>query len=170
MKISIRNAREADAASIVALLNPIIQTGQCSVMDEPVSVQEQIEFLRGFPARGVFLVAVVENETVVGIQDVQPISTAHALRRAGEISTFVALDFQGRGVGKQLCQATFRAARARGFLKLRATVRADNPRALAFYAAQGFERIGIARKHALVRGTFIDEVLTEKFLDEDGGI
>ena len=69
-----------------------------------------------------------------------------------------------RGIGRRLTETTLRAALAQGFRKISATIRADNPGAVAFYASQGFRRIGIARQHALVRGRYLDEVLAEKFI------
>ena len=59
---------------------------------------------------------------------------------------------------------TARSARAAevGFRKILATIRADNPGAIAFYRTQGFERVGTLRAHALVRGRFVDEVLMER--------
>jgi RimJ/RimL family protein N-acetyltransferase len=50
-----------------------------------------------------------------------------------------------------------------GFLKLNATIQADNPRAVVFYLGQGFRIVGAAQRHALVRGRYIDAVLAERF-------
>jgi L-amino acid N-acyltransferase YncA len=164
MDLFIRKVIEADAVAIIALLNPIIQLGTYTVMDEPFSVEDQIEFIRSFPSRGIYHIAVDNNQKAVGIQDVMPISSSNVFKHVGEISTFVALDAQKQGVGQSLSRATFQAAKELGFLKLRATVRADNPYALSFYQSQGFEVIGIAKQHAKLHGKYIDEVLFEKFL------
>jgi len=165
MDTTIRPVREDDADPIVDLLNPIIMAGGYTIMAGPLSVEEQIEFIRGFPERGVYHVA-ISDEVVVGIQDVAPISAdVGAFGHVGEISTFVALNAGRRGIGSALCRATFRAAREQGFRKLRATIRADNPGAIAFYLSRGFEVIGIAREHAFIDGRYVDEVLAERFLD-----
>ena len=74
---------------------------------------------------------------------------------------------QGVKKGDSLSQATFKAAKEPGFLKLRATVRADNLHALLFYQGLGFEHIGTAKKHAFLRGTYIDEVLLEKWIEQE---
>ena len=166
MELLIRNVRETDAAAIVELLNPIIQARNYTAMDEPFSVAEQIDFIRNFPQRGIYHIATDgESQTALGIQDVMPLSNSNVFRHVGEISTFVALDSHRHGVGQSLCRATFKAAQAQGFLKLRATVRGDNPRALEFYQNQGFEVIGIAKKHAFLHNNYVDEVLLEKFLE-----
>jgi RimJ/RimL family protein N-acetyltransferase len=83
----------------------------------------------------------------------------------GTISTFVALAFHGQGIGSRLTQATLQTASQRGFLKISATIRADNPRAVAFYLRQGFRVIGTAHRHAFVGGRYIDEILAERWLD-----
>jgi L-amino acid N-acyltransferase YncA len=165
MDLYIRKVAEADAAAIIALLNPIIQLGTYTVMDEPFSVEDQIEFIRSFPPRGIYHIAVDNNQKAVGIQDVMPISSSNVFKHVGEISTFVALDAQKQGVGQSLSHATFQAAKELGFLKLRATIRADNPHALSFYQSQGFEMIGVAKKHARLYDKYIDEILLEKFLE-----
>lgn len=166
MDYLIRTVREEDAKSIIDLLNPIIKGGTYTIMDQELSVAEQVEFIRGFPRRGVFNVAVHrDSHTVVGLQSVEPLSmSASALKHVGEISTFVALGLHRSGIGRQLSETTFVEARAQGFLKLWATVRADNPPAVSFYRSQGFGIIGTARKHAFVRGNYLDEILMEQLL------
>ena len=59
---------------------------------------------------------------------------------------------------------TFEVAKLKGYDKLFAYVRSDNDRALLVYLKQGFEVVGIAKKHAKVGGIYVDEVLIEKFL------
>ena len=166
MEITIRHVKETDAAVIVALLNPIIAAGTYTAMTETFSAADQLDFIRNFPQRGIYHIALDgEHQNALGIQDVMPISTSNVFRHVGEISTFVALDAHRHGVGQSLCRATFKAAKELGYLKLRATVRGDNPRAQAFYQSQGFELIGIAKKHAWLHGEYVDEVLLEKFLE-----
>ena len=165
MEFSIRMVREQDAESIIELLNPIIQAGKYTVMDEPFTVDDQIGFIRGFPKCGVYHAAVCnDSHKVVGIQDVAPLSESSVFKHVGDISTFVALGSHRQGIGARLCQATFQAAQAKGFLKISATVRADNPPAIAFYQGQGFQIIGTAHQHAFIQGKYIDEILLERFI------
>ena len=53
MEVSVREVRVKDAGRIVNLLNPIIQNGTYTVMDARFSVEDQIEFIRAFPERGI---------------------------------------------------------------------------------------------------------------------
>jgi len=163
MAVTVRAAREEDAAGIAAVLNPIIEAGVYTVMDAPITVEEQAAFIREFPAAGVYNVAVSrENGRVLGLQDVFPRPAPFA--HLGEISTFVALGAHGSGIGRALSLATFRRARESGFHKLCASIRADNPGAVAFYRRQGFRVIGTAREHARVGERYVDEVLAERIL------
>lgn len=165
MRLRIRRAHEDDAGAMAAVLNPLIEAGIYTVLDALIAAAEQAAFIRDFPARGVFHVAIAEDDgQLLGLQDVMPVSREPAFAHVREISTFVALGAHRRGVGRSLCEATFRAAAAQGFRKISATIRADNPGAIAFYQRQGFRRIGIARQHALVRGRYVDEILAEKLI------
>jgi L-amino acid N-acyltransferase YncA len=166
MEFAVRPVRQEDAESIVELLNPIIRAGTHTTMDQPVTVEDRIGFIRKFPDRSVYYAAVcTDGRKILGIQDVIPLTTwSHTLRHVGEISTFVPLDAQRRGIGRRLSKATFEGARALGYRKLMATIRADNPDAVAFYRSQGFEIIGTARAHAFANGMSADEILAERII------
>ena len=166
MLLRIRPAEPTDAAPLAALLNRIIDAGGYTIMPGPVAPEDQRAFIRSFPSNGVFLVAIdTQTGSLVGAQDVMPLSAeTPAIRHVGEISTFVELTLRGKGVGRRMCEATFEAARLEGFRKLRATIRADNPGAIAFYQSVGFETIGTAKAHAWVEGRYVDEVIAERSL------
>ena len=169
MGFSIRAVQEQDAESIVELLKPILSEEIYTAMDQELSINDQISFIREFPDRGVFHVAVCDDsQKVVGIQDVLPVSkTTKAFSHVGEISTFVLLDLHRRGIGRMLSDATFKMAKVQGFRKIMATIRADNPNAVNFYQSQGFKIIGTAKQHVFINGRYIDEVLSEKLLTEN---
>lgn len=168
MEITIRTVRETDAQSIIELLNPLIHAGTYTIMDQPLTIEEQRNFIHTFPKRGIFNIALSENDQKIqGLQSIEPLAPSiNALKHVAEISTFVAHTAHRNGIGRRLSHATLQAAKTQGYLKIRATVRADNPQAIAFYRSQGFTIIGTAQKHALIQGTYIDEILMEKLIDE----
>jgi RimJ/RimL family protein N-acetyltransferase len=61
-------------------------------------------------------------------------------------------------------EATFQLAKDKGFEKLTAYVRSDNPVALKTYQTNGFDIIGTAKCQAKIDGKYIDEIFIEKFL------
>jgi len=164
----LREASEADAGPIADLLNPIIRTGGHTRMDAELSAGDMAGWIRAVSGQGIFNVAVCgESGLVLGFQSVEPLSVSdRALRHVGEISTFVSLASQRQGIGRRLMGATLEGARKLGYLKIIATIRVDNLEAVSFYRKQGFKEIGIARKHALVRGEYLDEVLMERLIGD----
>jgi L-amino acid N-acyltransferase YncA len=161
---TVRPIREEDAESSLDLLLPIIEEARYTIMSTKPSVEGQREWIHEVSERGVCFVAIAQDETVLGIQSIERISQGRALKHVGDISTFVSDTAHRAGIGRALANETFPTAKAKGFLKAIAMIRADNPRAISYYASIGFTEIGVAKKHALVKDEFIDEVLMEAFL------
>jgi L-amino acid N-acyltransferase YncA len=168
MEIEIRCAEAEDAEEIVGILNPIIATGLYSAFDTPFTADSEREYIRNFPARGVFLVAVRQGDNrVVGFQSMEPFGTyTHAFDHVGVLGTYVDLGCRRQGVSKQLFPVTFAAAVRKGYEKIFTFVRADNPAALETYRSQGFQTVGTARKQARIGGRYVDEVVIERLLVE----
>ncbi len=139
--LSIRRITSASADAIVALLNPIIAAGTYTAITRPIDIEDQRAFITGLPARALYHGAFDERGVLLGIQDVLPDPDAPT---QGHVSTFIALAAHRRGVGRALTTTTLARARDHGYQIIQAEIRADNPGALAFYAAQGFEVVGRA--------------------------
>jgi L-amino acid N-acyltransferase YncA len=166
MKLLVREAQPDDAAAIVGILNPIIEAGVYTVFDTPFTVDAEQEYILNFPQRGVFNVAVsCPDQKIVGFQTIEPFATfTRAFDHVGIIATFVDLSYRRKGIGKCLFEATFEAARSKGYEKIFTYVRADNAAALASYLQRGFHIVGTAQKHAKINGTYVDEIIIERFL------
>ena len=167
MEVLIRDACPDDAEAVVGILNPIIAAGGYTVLEGPLSPEAERRFIAGFPARGIFHVAQSrQSRTVVGFQTVEPFATyTHAFDHVAVIATYVDLGCRRQGIGRQLFEATFAAARQKGYEKIFTYVRADNPAALAAYLKHGFRVIGTALRHAKVNGYYVDEILIEKLFE-----
>jgi len=164
--IDVRDVRIEDAEEIAAILNPIIAARRFTALDTPVTVEQEREFIRSFPARGVFLVALdTALHRLVGFQDVSPFADfTHAFDHVGVIGTYVDLERRRQGIAAQLFAATFDAARAKGYEKFFTYVRADNEAGLQTYLHHAFRIVGTAERHAKIDGKYIDEILVEKWL------
>jgi L-amino acid N-acyltransferase YncA len=163
MDIAIREARPDDAEAVVGILNPVIETGKYTVLDGPFSVEEERRF-RAF-RRGIFHVAgKPAKRRVVGLQTMEPFAAyTRAFDHVGIIATCVDLACRRQGIGKQLFEATFEAARQKGYEKIFTYVRSDNPAALMAYMKCGFRIVGTAQKHAKCGGRYVDEIIIESF-------
>ncbi len=169
MKISIRAVEPDDAAAVAGILNAVIEEGSYTVFDTPFTADDERRYIESFPKRGVFHVAVrAADQQIVGFQNLEPFATyTHAFDHVGTMATYVAAAHRRQGVAAALFQASFDAARRKGFEKIFTFVRADNPGALATYTKHGFQVFGTARRQAKIRGAYIDEILIEKFLHEE---
>ena len=162
--IEIRDARIEDAEGIAAILNPIIAARCYTALDTPVTVEQEREFIRTFPPRGIFVVAVnTTSNRIVGFQDVSPFADfTRAFDHVGVIGTYVDLELRRQGIATRLFAATFDAARRKGYEKLFTYVRADNETGLQTYLRQGFRIVGTAARHAKIDGRYVDEIVIEK--------
>ncbi|EKO3848676.1 GNAT family N-acetyltransferase [Vibrio harveyi] len=171
MKVIVKNAQKRHAQGITEVLNPIIEEGLYTILDTTFTTEEEESFIESFPEMGVFNVALnlidesEEEGTVLGFQNVEPFASyTKAFAHVGIIGTFVDAKYRRQGVASALFTATFADAKSKGYEKLFAYVREDNPNALATYLKHGFEVVGTAKKHAKINGQYINEVLIEKFL------
>jgi len=169
MDVLIRKARPDDAEGIVAILNPAIESGKYTVLDTPVTVDGEREFIRKFPERGIFHVAQDRHRRrLLGFQTLEPFATyTHAFDHVAVIATCVDLGHRRQGIGKQLFAATFETARRKGYGKIFTYVRADNPAALTAYSKQGFRIVGTACRHAKINGGYVDEIIIEKLFEPE---
>ena len=165
--IEIRDVRIEDAEEILAILNPIIAARCYTAMDTPFTVEVEREFIRTFPERGIFLVAVdTASSRIVGFQNVSPFEKfTHAFDHVGVIGTYVDLDRRRQGIASALFGATFAAARRKGYGKFFTYVRADNDAGLNTYLRHGFRIVGTAERHAKIDGGYVDEIVIERPLD-----
>jgi len=166
MELSLRDVEPADAGGLVRVLNPIIESRRYTVLDTPVNVETERDYIIDFSERGVWKVAVRQpDQTIVGFQVLEPYASyTHAFDHVGILGTYVDLDLRRRGIASRLFAATFDAARDKGYEKIFTFVRADNPAALQTYLGQGFLVIGNAKRQAKIDGQYIDEILIEKWI------
>ena len=75
MDLFVREAQPRDAEAIVAILNPIIETGLYTVFATPFTIEAERAYIESLPERGVFLVAVdksrEQGEEIVGFQSME---------------------------------------------------------------------------------------------------
>jgi L-amino acid N-acyltransferase YncA len=169
--IEIRDVTIEDAEEILAILNPIIAARRYTAMDSEFTVEAEREFIRTFPERGIFLVAVdTQLQRIVGFQNVSPFgSFTHAFDHVGVIGTYVDLQLTRQGIATQLFAATYEAARRKGYEKFFSYVRADNEAGLQTYLRQGFRIVGTAERQAKIDGRYIAEVVIEKVFGPRSG-
>jgi L-amino acid N-acyltransferase YncA len=148
----VRRATPADAAGVARVINEAIADGHFSLLDTPLSVDAEREFIAGLPERGFVHVAEAPGVGIVGVQTLAPYAdfATHELDHVATLGTWVAGAWRRRGVGLRLWDETRRLALAMGYEKVVTDVRGDNAGSLAFHAHLGFSVIGTARRQARV--------------------
>ena len=109
MEISVRDVEPSDAAGLVRVLNPIIEARCYTVLDPPVSVETEFDYIIDFQDRGIWKVAVREpDRTIVGFQVLEPYASyTRAFDHVGILGTYVDLDLRRQGIARRLFAATF---------------------------------------------------------------
>jgi dephospho-CoA kinase len=160
-----RPATLDDAEGIAAVLNAVVCEGGLSVIDRTFTPAQERAFLRGLPARARVTVAEV-GKVMAGFQVIEPYAAyTGAMDHVATLGTYVAAAVRGAGLGWRMSEETFAQARATGYEKLVAQVRADNPAAAGFYAALGFRTCGRLVRQARLAGDDVDVLLLERFLE-----
>lgn len=129
MAADIRPARASDVHALLAIESAVFHSDRLS--------------RRSFR----HLVASPSAAVLVALADGKVAGYCVLLFRAGVpaarlYSIATAADFEGRGIGRSLIEASEREAAKRGRRSLRLEVREDNSRAIAIYRRVGFEPIG----------------------------
>jgi ribosomal protein S18 acetylase RimI-like enzyme len=143
MAVEIRPAKSADLPAVQAVAREAWYAAHEPIIGEETVEQFLAEYYDRASLEGrldpetVFLVAV--DETVVGFA-VAGSTDDPATFVLGRI--YVSPDRWGEGIGKRLLQEIESRASERGGERVRLGVMAENDRAVAFYEAAGYERVG----------------------------
>lgn len=165
LPLTIRPATPDDAGPVSRILNEIVLDGTHSLLGRTFSEVEERAFIAAFPECGVFLVAELRGDGIVAFQALEPyLPDMVAHRHVATMGTWVAAAHRRRGIATRLSEATFAAARERGFRKVFTDIRADNPDSLPFHRSLGFEVVGVARRQARLGEQYVDVVYIEREL------
>jgi ribosomal protein S18 acetylase RimI-like enzyme len=158
---TIRPAILDDAGRLFVIAEACLRDGRCAV--ELAGVSDSLRYAAhvdahvGAPDHGFFVAD--EGGVVVGqvlVRRHRPSFVRHVAALAIEVDPGA----QRRGHGRALLEHAIGWAREVGLLRLELTVRADNVRALALYAACGFrEESRRPRYVRLPDGTFVDDLV-----------
>ena len=162
----IRAAQPADAAGVIAVWNPIIETGRYTAFTEPFTEAAERAYIENMGPRDIFHVAVEpESGVIVGFQSMAPFpSLTPTFAHVGTLGTFVDLNRRRQGIASALFPETFARARDLGYEKLFTYVRADNPAGLLTYIRHGFRVVGTAQRQAKFGEHYVDEHIIERLL------
>jgi L-amino acid N-acyltransferase YncA len=157
--VTIRDAREADLARIVAIYNEAIPGRLATADTEPVSLASRLPwFAEHSPARRPLWVAEREGVTI-GWLSFQSFYGRPAYAATAEVSVYVSPTAQRGGVGRQLLARAVERAPGLGLATLVAFVFGHNEPSLTLFEGHGFERWGHLPRVARLDGVERDLVI-----------
>jgi L-amino acid N-acyltransferase YncA len=165
-KMFVRRVTPEDASGIVQIINHIIDSGAFTVFDAPFTIEAEKLYIERLTPRSIFNVAVtLRDNKILGFQSMEPFANyTGAFDHVSVIGTYVDIGHLRQGIATRLFEASFNEAKEKGYTKIFTYIRADNPGALATYQAHGFSIIGTAKDQVKINGSYIDEIIVERFL------
>ncbi len=162
MAFAFRPVTDGDARVVVDIFNHYVE-GSFAAYPERAMPYEGFELLRQL-AQGYPFYAVEKEGRVVGFGLLHPYGRSETMRRAAEVSYFIAPEFTGWGVGSDLLERLVEDARARGIDTLLASVSSENEGSIRFHARHGFVEAGRLRRVGRKFGKDFDVVWMQRFL------
>jgi ribosomal protein S18 acetylase RimI-like enzyme len=161
----VRQATQADAEAIIAILEGIAAERIYTAIDRPWSADWQRRYLISLSPREAIHVAETAQKSIVGYQTFElSAPTLDSMAHVAQIGTFVAPEWRRCGVGDALFRATVDFARQRDFSKFVIQVRASNVGAQTFYQRLGFRACGRLTRQVRIGAQEDDEIIMEFFL------
>ena len=162
--VIIKPASPSDIPGIVRVMETIAAERVHSAIETAWTVDEHAHYLASLSPRETIHVAVDSASGIVGLQTMDRWSPMGSMAHVGQVGTFLLPAWRGRGIGRQLWNATRSFARAADYRKVVIQVRGSNLNAQAFYRTLGFEACGRLTRQVLIDGVEDDEVVMECFV------
>lgn len=108
------------------------------------------------------------DEKVVGWATLSPVSTRSVYSGVAEVSIYVDLNIQGRGVGHALLSKLVSCSEEQGIWTLQASIFPENNASVSLHKKNGFKTVGLREKLGQMKGIWRDVVLMERRSDVVG--
>jgi L-amino acid N-acyltransferase YncA len=108
------------------------------------------------------LVAMDENEKIVGWAALTAVSGRCTYAGVAEVSVYVHLDARGKGVGKKLLEELIRESEKENLWTLQAGIFPENTASIKLHEQCGFRQIGYREKIGKMKNVWRDTLLLER--------
>ena len=168
----VRDLVDADIPALTAIYNDLIAHTDVIWLEEPVTVEDRLAWLRGLRPEDAALAAVDEHGTLLGYAACFPFRTKSGYWPTVELTIMLAAGHRGSGIGQALMDELIERAAAAGRRAMVAGIDGGNTGSIRFHERNGFrivaEMPGVGAKH----GRWLDLVLMQRDLtpvDAPGG-
>jgi len=158
--MQIRLAVEADLPAIIEIYNAAIPTRLATADLEPISVESRRAWFRAHGDRYPVWVMTIgshdiqsdQNEQIIGWLSLQMFYGRPAYHKTAEVSIYIAPNYQGQGIGKQLLDHAIANCPNLNISKLVGFVFAHNSASCRLFSSFGFEEWGFLPQIAELDG------------------
>ena len=151
--MTIRLARDEDAAAIAAIYRPYVEGSRISFEESAPDASEIARRMRG----PIHPWLVIEDDgRVAGYASTSPMRDRAAYRWSVETGIYIAEEMHGRGLGKQLLSAHIDWLERQGFVTIVAGIALPNGASVALHEKLGFTLSGIERGVGYKLGQWVD--------------
>lgn len=163
----IRRAVSSDAAELRALQQSVYDEENWFVGDGPLDIGGLTRRIRSLePSNSLYLVAQAPSslELIAWLELHRLLP--QKLKHVATLTLAVQTAYRGQGVARQLLKHAYTWSNEVGVLKITLNVRANNTAAIRLYERQGFELEGREKAHIRLKGSFEDNLIMAKGLNE----
>ncbi|HEM6303389.1 TPA: N-acetyltransferase [Streptococcus suis] len=161
--INIRSAQIEDAADLVAIYAPYVETTAITFETEVPMVADFVSRIEKTLVKFPYLVA-VEDGKIIGYAYASTYYARAAYDWTVELSVYVSSEARGKGIGSLLYAALEEELTARGFKNFLACIALPNPASLALHKKRGYEQVAHFKNVGYKFDTWHDIVWLQKSL------
>lgn len=170
MKYTLRLAKLADAAELLAIYAPFVASSDRALSDvsfeyEVPSVAEFTERIKNISAAYPYIVCEHEGSLLAYVYAHPHIQRA-AYQWGAEVTIYLAPEGQGRGLGKVMYAALENILRLQGVVVTYACITASNEHSVKMHESCGYKIIGTFNNTGFKHGHWLDMVWMEKVIAE----
>jgi L-amino acid N-acyltransferase YncA len=156
MVVIIRKAELEDVPQILEIVNYAILNTTSNYLYEAQTLENQLKWFQEKQSSKFPLIVAVYNNTAVGFGTYGTFREKIGYQFTVEHSVYVAPEFIGKGIGKQLLLSLIALAKEEGYHAMVGGVDAANTDSIEFHKKFGFVETGILREVGFKFGKWLD--------------
>jgi phosphinothricin acetyltransferase len=163
-ELEIRSATARDAEAINAIYNHYVRTSTATFDTEEMSLDGRLAWLEAHAGDHPSIVA-LRDGAVVGWGSLSRWGTRCAYQHTVEISTYIAPEATGGGIGPALCDELLARARDLGHHAIVSQIVHENEASLKMASRLGYAHVGTLKQVGRKFDRWLDVVLMEYVID-----
>lgn len=163
--IEIRQATENDASELLDIYAPYITDTTITFEDVIPTIEDFKQRIRDISAKFPYLVAIDENNKILGYAYAHSYKPRAAYEWTVEVSIYIDQNYKGHGLGTKLYQHLEQVLKRQGVVNLMACITQENAASIRFHKKLGYQEAGVFHKVGFKFNRWLDVTWMEKSLN-----